>query len=40
MRRLEAERLHENGWHEPYELRGSRTDLWGTEQATGTVLRS
>ena len=19
-----------NGWHEPYESRGSRTDLWGT----------
>ena len=27
---LVAERLQEGGWHEPYELRGSRTDLWGT----------
>jgi len=28
--RLEAVRHRENGWHEPYESRGSRTDLWGT----------
>ncbi|GFP37527.1 hypothetical protein HKBW3S44_01207, partial [Candidatus Hakubella thermalkaliphila] len=28
--RLVAERLQAEGWHEPYELRGSRTDLWGT----------
>ncbi len=28
--RLEVERLQENSWHEPYELRGSRTVLWGT----------
>jgi hypothetical protein len=28
--RLEAVRPRENGWHEPYESRGSRTDLWGT----------
>ena len=25
-----AERLQEEGSHEPYESRGSRTDLWGT----------
>ena len=30
LRRLEAERLQGNGWHEPYESRGSRTDLWET----------
>ena len=30
LRRLEAVRPREKGWHEPYELRGSRTDLWGT----------
>jgi hypothetical protein len=28
--RLEAERSQEEGWYEPYELRGSCTDLWGT----------
>jgi len=28
--RLGAERPQEEGWHEPYESRGSRTDLWGT----------
>ena len=28
MRRLETERFHENGWHEPYESRDSRTELW------------
>ena len=28
--RLVAERLQEEGSHEPYESRGSRTDLWGT----------
>ena len=28
--RLEAEAPQGNGWHEPYELRGSCTDLWGT----------
>jgi len=27
LRRLGAERPQENGWHEPYELRGSCTDL-------------
>ncbi len=27
-RRLEIARFHENGWQEPYESRGSRTDLW------------
>ena len=26
--RLEVERLQEKGWQEPYEPRGSRTDLW------------
>ena len=30
MRRLEAARSQENGWQEPYESRGSRTDLRGT----------
>ncbi len=30
LRRLEAERLQENGWQEPYEARGSRTVLRGT----------
>ena len=28
-RRLEFERTRGKGWHEPYESRGSRTDLWG-----------
>ena len=28
--RLAAETHQGNGWHEPYESRGSRTDLWGT----------
>ena len=23
-------RFQENGWQEPYESRGSRTDVWGT----------
>jgi len=27
LRRLEAERFQEYGWQEPYESRGSRTDL-------------
>jgi hypothetical protein len=27
--RLVAKRLQEEGSHEPYESRGSRTDLWG-----------
>ena len=27
LRRLETERLQENGWQEPYESRGSRTVL-------------
>ena len=27
--RLETERSQENGWQEPCESRGSRTDLWG-----------
>jgi len=30
LRLLEAARFQEHGWHEPYEPRGSRTDLWGT----------
>ena len=30
MRRLETVRFQENGWQEPYESRGSRTDLRGT----------
>jgi hypothetical protein len=30
MRRLEIVRFQENGWQEPYESRGSRTDLRGT----------
>ena len=30
LRRLAAVRLQEDGWHEPYESRGSRTDLRGT----------
>ena len=30
LRRPETERFEEHGWHEPYESRGSRTDLWGT----------
>jgi hypothetical protein len=25
-----AEKSQEKGWHEPYESRGSRTELWGT----------
>ncbi len=29
-RRPATERWCANGWHEPYESRGSRTDLWGT----------
>ena len=28
--RCEATRLHAESSHEPYESRGSRTDLWGT----------
>jgi len=28
--RLVVERLQAEGSHEPYESRGSRTDLWGT----------
>jgi hypothetical protein len=27
LRRLETVRFQENGWQEPYESRGSRTDL-------------
>ena len=27
---LKAERRQEKGWQEPDELRGSRSDLWGT----------
>jgi len=30
LRRLEPARFQEDGWHEPYESRGSRTVLWGT----------
>ncbi len=29
LRRLGFERTRGKGWHEPYESRGSRTDLWG-----------
>jgi hypothetical protein len=29
LRRLEAERFQGYGWQEPYESRGSRTDLGG-----------
>ncbi len=29
LRRLETARSQEDGWQEPYESRGSRTDLWG-----------
>jgi len=29
LHRLETERSQENGWQEPCESRGSRTDLWG-----------
>ncbi len=29
LRRLEAARFQEEGWQEPCESRGSRTDLWG-----------
>ncbi len=28
LRRLEIVRFQEDGWQEPYESRGSRTDLW------------
>ena len=28
--RREIVRFQENGWQEPYESRGSRTELWGT----------
>ena len=37
LRRLEAERPRENGWQEPYELRGSRTVVWGTGGETPPV---
>ena len=30
LRRFGVVRLQAEGWHEPYESRGSRTDLWGT----------
>jgi hypothetical protein len=30
LRRLETVRFQEKGWQEPYESRGSSTDLWGT----------
>ena len=30
LRRLETVRFQEEGWQEPYESRGSRTDLRGT----------
>ena len=30
LRMLETVRFQENGWQEPYESRGSRTDLRGT----------
>jgi hypothetical protein len=28
LRRLETVRFQADGWQEPYESRGSRTDLW------------
>ena len=34
LRRLETVRFHENGGQEPYESRGSRTDLWGRGSET------
>ena len=37
LRRLEAERLQEYGWQEPYESRGSRTVLRGTGGETPPV---
>jgi hypothetical protein len=37
LRRHEVERLQENGLHEPYESRGSCTDLWGTGGETPPV---
>ena len=37
LRRLAAETLPGNGWHEPDESRGSRPDLWGTGGATPPV---
>jgi hypothetical protein len=30
LRRLETVRFQADGWQEPYESRGSRTDLWET----------
>ena len=37
LRRLEAETSQGYGWHEPYESRGSRTDLWETGGETPPV---
>jgi hypothetical protein len=37
LRRLETVRFQENGWQEPYESRGSRTDLRGTGGETPPV---
>ena len=37
LRRLEAGRPRENGWQEPYELRGSHTVAWGTGGETPPV---
>ena len=37
LRRLETARFQENGWQEPYESRGSRTDLRGTGGETPPV---
>jgi len=30
LRRVESVMFQWHGWHEPYESRGSRPDLWGT----------
>ena len=37
---LEVERLQGNDWHEPDELRGSRTVLWGTGGEIFPVCRA
>ena len=34
LRRLETVRSKEEGWQEPCESRGSRTDLWGLRLAS------
>ena len=37
LRRLETARFQEDGWHEPYESRGSRTVLWGVRREAHKV---